>query len=270
MDYNISIPDIYNNNDNNKKNDLCLELIRQEYKIKSNNCRLINIPINTIYMIFMFDSNNIFFEGIKIWNNYLYFNSKNSSTSFMLKNISYIDVTININIIVSKEIYQLFLSRLDIYDNKYNDFIPLLCNYSGIQFVDRMYIVVSNKIDDKIIKLQIFNIVLFYTVKLLSKNTNYVYELKLCYIKNILTDESININLNYDNIYDILNIYHETIKNIKIFMKKNIKYIINNKIEIPENIKDPDDWNEYMFYNLNPQNFIRKYNIISYYIFNIF
>lgn len=266
MDYNISIPNIYNYSD--KKNDYRIELFEQEYKIKSNNFITFDIPENTLYMIFIFDNNNIFLDGNKIWNNYLYFKSKNICQN-MLKNKSDTDVTININIIVSKEKLYLFRSRIDTYDNNNVDFISLLCNYSGIHFVDKMYIIVSNKIDDKIIKLQIFNIILFYKVKLLSRN-NYAYELKLYHIKNIFTDDDIHINLDYRNIYDILKIYLETKKNIKIFMEKNIEYLINNKIEIPENIKDPDGWNEHMFYQLNPQNFIRKYNIITYYIYNIF
>lgn len=266
MEYNISIPDIYNNND--KKNDSRIELIQQEYKIKSNNFITFDIPENTLYMIFIFDNNNIFFDGNKIWNNYLYFKSNNICQN-MLKNNSDTDVRININIIVSKEKLYLFSSRIDTNDNKNIDFISLLCNYSGIHFVDRMYIIVSNKIDDKIIKLQIFNIILFYKVKLLSRN-NYAYELKLYHIKNTFTDDNIHINLDYVNIYDILEIYLETKQNIKIFMEKNIEYLINNKIEIPENIKDSHLWNKHIFYELNPQNFIRKYNIITYYIYNIF
>ena len=266
MDYNILIPDIYNYTD--KKNDSRIELIEQEYKIKSNNFITFDIPENTLYMIFIFDNNNIFLDGNKIWNNYLYFKSKNICQN-MLKNKSDTDVTININIIMPKEKLYLFRSRIDTHDNKNIDFISLLCSYSGIHFVDRIYIMVSNKIDDKIIKLQIFNIILFYKVKLLSRNNN-AYELKLCYIKNILMDESININLDYENIYDIYKIYLEIKKNIKIFMEKNIKFINDNNIEIPENIKDPDGWKEHIFYELNAQNFIKKYNINSYYVCSIY
>lgn len=53
-------------------------------------------------------------------------------------------------------------------------------------------------------------------------------------------------------------------------MEKNQEYLMSNKIEIPENIKDPDGCALHMFYQLNPQNFIRKYNILTYYIYNIF
>jgi len=270
MDYNISIPDIYNSN---KNDDARFELISRQYKINSNSFELIDLPENTIYMIFRFDNNKIYFENNKIWNNELVFRSRNLSLhSKILCNKSDMDVIIDVDIIKSDILLYIrftpIVDNMYMYANTYNN-ITLVNFYSGVRFTDRIFITTSDKITDKIIKLQSFNIISFFKVKLISDNLNYSYELKLTHIKNTFTDDILDIDLNYENIYNICNVYFETLKNIKIFMEKNIKYLNDNNIDIPENLKDSDGWKHNIFYTLYPQNFIKKYNIITYYTHTI-
>ena len=59
------------------------------------------------------------------------------------------------------------------------------------------------------------------------------------------------------------------VSNIHYLKSKNIKYLNDNNIDIPENLKDSDGWKHNIFYTLYPQNFIKKYNIITYYTHTI-
>jgi hypothetical protein len=276
MDYNISIPDIYNYKNKNNDDDMKFELIQKQYKIKSDKCEFIDLPQNTLYMIVRFDNNNIYYEGNKIWNNQLIFQSKNRSLhSKIIYNYSDTDVIIDIDIIKSNNAMSMFTPVLQIYKKSIYiidiySHITLVNFYSGVRFTDRIYITTPDKITENIIKLQSFNIIFFFKVKLISQNNNYSYELKLSNIKNTFSDEILDVNLNYENHYDIYKIYLETLKNIKIFMRKNIKYIIDNNIQTPENLKDPDGWKENMFYILHPQKFINKYNILTYHAYSIY
>ena len=122
MDYNISIPDIYNSN---KNDDARFKLICQRYKINSNSFELIDLPENTIYMIFRFDNNKIYFENNKIWNNELVFRSRNLSLhSKILYNKSDMDVIIDVDIIKSDILFCRFIPIIEnmyMYANTYNN-----------------------------------------------------------------------------------------------------------------------------------------------------
>jgi len=265
MDYNYNIPDIYEK-PYDKKFNIFDEKI-QTYNLKSGEIKSIILPRDYLYLYFETVDTNIFFGDIKIWNKKILFNYMTINKTCNLENTSNIDVKINIHIIFSdKIINKIRLSKCIEYD-KYTqpiykmEYITCITDYGGLHVLHQLFIQTTTKIIDKIIKLNSFNISMFYKIKLLQYNDSqfYSYELLLCGIKNILTDEYMNIDLN-NNIYDIYPKYLEIFKNLKIFMNNNTTHIRTNNIKIPDNITDPDGC-KYIFYYLNIVNMIKKYNI---------
>jgi hypothetical protein len=118
---------------------------------------------------------------------------------------------------------------------------------------------------NNIISIQIFNIVVYYKLKLISTNT---YELTLCGIKNLFVDEFLAIDIMYNNIYEIYPKYCKMLDKICKFMEDNIYYINHNKIQLPIDIADPDGWcDNNIFYSIDIKEFIKKYDVYNFDIY---
>lgn len=260
MDYNTSIPDIYNEIKINKKN---IEVL--EYYIKS--YEEIKLPIKDIFYFLYFQTNSIslIMNNDVIWNNKIYFGdftNKKFHKVFKLFNKS--DLTNYIKIYI---IYQPKLLIQDIcypYYTKYeteNSRISLITQYCGYSYANYIYIKVKNRINNDIIKINSFNLILYYKVKELYISDDYcIYYLIFTGIENSFYNDTIVFD-NINNINDIDNIVTNNILKLKKFMENNKKYIIINKIELPNVMKDMDGWRENIFYNINYMEFTKKYKI---------
>jgi hypothetical protein len=223
------------------------------------------------FILFKTENNNIYIEFTKIWNNRILLkeNIYNYNLSFInkscdnatlilyivkynknkFKNISFMGCESNYN------------KEFEINNNNqcYID-ITLYTRYCGASIITTIFLQCIKELHEKIIKIQSYNIINYYKVKLISKNNTHNYELTLCGIKNILTEEYIDITLKYDTIYDIMNVYNNALNKIYKFMEKNIDYINDNKIVLPKKILETDDYYN-VFYYFNSIDFMKKYNI---------
>jgi hypothetical protein len=280
MDYNFIIPDIYNQD--NTKSDL-FDIEIKKYYLKPHENKTIILPLNIQFLYFETENTNIFFVNSIIWNKkVLFFNStmftitnltNNSDNDAVVCIYSILNKTIKINKVIKLiqcKIYNQFIKLIDLTEYNKSVFpifileknLSLITLYCGIKILYQHYIKTNIKIIDKIIKLNSFNINVYYKIKLLhEKYDSYTYNLILCGIKNTLTDEYIDLDLNYNNLYEIYPKYLQMLKDLKIFMHNNLLYIKSNNIALPEDIKDPDGWEHNAFYYINFNNFIKKYNI---------
>jgi hypothetical protein len=310
MDYDFTIPDIYNQD--NTKSDL-FDIQTNKYYLKPHEIKSINIEVCTLFLYFETENTNIFFgKNSIIWNKKILFHQSSINVWYYLINNSDNDAIVNIysvfnetikknkNKLIQSFTYNTLCKSIDFaeYNNfiEYNRYVQLLAYYKfcktinlndlskynsseftinllehnvnlvtlycGINILYQHYIKTTIKITDKIIKLNSFNINVYYKIKLLhEKHDSYTYNLILCGIKNTFTDEYKDLDLTYNNIYEIYPKYLQILKDIKIFMNNNLLYIESNNIKLPEDIRDPYGTKNNVFYTTNLKNIIKKYNI---------
>ena len=271
MDYNNDIPDIYDTPTKIHKN---LDIISETYILKAYEQKNIKINKNSLLLYFKTEYNNLYINYTKIWNNRILFNSMGSLSGniYLLENKSENNVSINIfQLIYSKLQRKIYLTECNNYFknsisyNEISKHFSLISLYAGtISIRDKIFIKTYNEIKEKIIKFQCFNIIMFYKLILISKNIYYSYELRLCGIKNTFLDEYVDIDLNFNNLYEIYSKYLFMFNNIKTFMVNNSNYLNMNNIDIPEHIIDPDGVRNNIFYNMDITKIIQKYNIFYY------
>lgn len=265
MNYELSIPDIYNMPPTKKLDNVIVDI--RKYYFKPYETIIIDLPQNTYTCIFFETENNrIYFNDTKIWNKKILFSNNNIfSSKYSLENISNNAATLIMYVTkYNKKFKKITYLKGEGYnihkkDNIYD--ITLCTIYCGMSIITTIFLQCKTEITEKIIQIQSFNIICFYKKKLVSTNQTYEYELTLCGIKNTLNDDYIDIDLKYNNIYDIHDIYYREFHKIMIFMENNVSYIINHNIKPPLDICDPDDYKYNLFYTFNSLTFIKKYNI---------
>jgi hypothetical protein len=266
----LTIPDIYNIEQKKEIVDN-IEIDIQTYNFKSFEKKTY-IDQNALkkikIILFETENNKIYFNGTKIWNKKIFFCNRGGIVPSIcnLVNMSNDDAILKLYIITYKNyhtnISYLGNQRCEI--NKKKEFYEKfnLCTiYCGITIITTIFLECYKELTNKIISIQSFNIICFYKVKLISKNNTYNYVLTLCGIQNTLLDEYIDINLKYDNIYDIYNVYYVAFSKILKFFQNDIKHIITHNIELSEDIRDPDGYNYNVFHSFDSLNFMKKYNV---------
>jgi len=259
MDYNWSIPDIYSNGITKSFDE---KLKKYEYNIKPNDKFLIDLKYYFIY--FETDYTNLYINDEKIWNRRILFCNK-IYNRFIIQNYSdeYAQITIYVYYHESKTEKEKIIRYGGSNDHK--DIIYMISYYNNSSSIItyNIYMETTQEIKIKIISLQSFNIKIYYKVKLISKNNNYSYILNICHIENTLNNSILYIDSSIDNLSDILPKYNKIKSDLKKFMKDNHKYLNDNNIQLPYNIKDEDGWIDNIYYNFCKINFNKKYNIVK-------
>ena len=264
MDYNSSIPDIYDQRQ--ITNQYSFDIEKEYISLVSYEYKKLKFK-NNLFVYIETEFNNIYLNDIKICNKRIIFN--NNLDNYNLYNKSDYIATIIINYVsTDKFIKKIMSCDWNGYHIEKKELeklnIIILTTYVGIGIRDKIFIQTRDEIVDKIIKIHRYNIIMYYNIKLISKNILYSYELTLCGIKNTFLDEYMIIDLNFENIHEIYPKYLYMFKQLEIFLQKNIEYINKNNVDIPTDIKDPDDWKNYMFYSGNMETIIKKYNLVNY------
>ena len=272
MDYNSSIPDIYNHS-LSTSNDFTIH--KHIYNLKPNEKIYIKCLRKDLFLYFETEHNNMYIDDTKIWNKRIQFNS-NILYDYLLYNQSdYSGILIISVVCCNKYINKITLNESTSYNieklNKiYNKNISMFSVYSGIDIRYKIFLQSYNEISDKIVKIQIFNIIIYYKTNFISKNMSYSYELILCGIKNNFTNEYLYIDITFSNLQEIYIKYLIMFKDLKNFLQKNIDYINQNNVYIPEDFLDPDGWNYNIFYSVDMEDFIKKYKIFNYDAYKIY
>jgi hypothetical protein len=267
MDYNKSIPDIYSSihsEKNQKNNDIItLEINLEPYENTNLYVILSNIFDNlqqkSSSIIFRFElySKNVFLDIIQIWNNMIIIDYNQKINKILYNDNDHI---VNVKIYLKLMINNKYCIYHILNPNQLN---RLYTSYCGIKILFYIILQTYEPIKDNLIKLKNFNIEILYKVKQLYKDQNH-YLLTLQYIKNIYTDDYIDFTLyDYHDLNKIIDIYNNFGDKLYKINNSNIKYITDNNIILPEDIRDEDGWNN-TFYFFDKKTFIKKYNVIKF------
>lgn len=262
MDYNQSIPNIYDSTEIKSNDDIKIDIL--EYNLKSN--EIIKIyPKKYTFLYFETEYNKIFLNEKRIYNRDVLFYDTQINTQYYLNNLSDYNSYIKIYGVKYSDIEQQINhgghEHINIYE--FNNNIRLCTHYYYTIILYKIIIKTKKECTNNIISLQNFNIIIYYKLKLISDNT---YELTLCGIKNLFVDQFLEIDIMCNNIYEIYPKYCKMLNQIYKFMNENINHINKNKIHAPL-VADPDGWKCNLFYDLHTKDFIKKYDICNFDIY---
>ena len=283
MDYNKSIPDIYSSNLNDNKdynkdynkddnNIIKLEIELEPFEnisLSYNIAKAITekqIILVSQYIIIQFEieNNNILVDYLDVWNKMIYF-SRITSSSFILTNNNDTKVMIKIYVMINKKNKRITTNCIHMRSRYITN--RLYTSYLSLCIAFHIIIICNNRIKDKIIKINSYNITIFYKVKELKSSNKYI--LSLYSIKNSFNDDYIEFGLyNLDNNILIQNTYNDFLHRLHIFNNNNKEYIKKNNLILPENISDPDGWDN-TFYEFDEKQFMKKYDIRRYTIYEL-